>query len=200
MSNPPRQPSFIHVPEDYFVELPITDIFKQQQPIEIEIGSGDGSFLAAYSAANPQTNFLGIERLLGRLRKLDRKLARAGVESVRLMLIEASYFVRFMVPGESIQAIHIYFPDPWPKRRHHKNRLITPEFPNAVLRLLKPGGMIHLRTDDVPYFELMQEDFGGNTQFKCVPCPESLLSFKTDFEIDFNSRGIPTQHITYQRS
>ena len=97
--------------------------------LEVELGSGDGSFLAQRAAAYPERNFLGVERLLGRLRKLDRKARRAGLTNVRLLRIEAGYFLEYLLPATSVHALHLYFPDPWPKRKHRKNRLVNERFP-----------------------------------------------------------------------
>ena len=108
--------------------LPIDRIFGKAQSLEVEIGAGDGSFLVAYAKAHPELNLIGLERLLGRLRKIDRKARRAGLENVRLLRLEAAYFVQYMLPRASVRAFHIYFPDPWPKRRHWKNRLINDAF------------------------------------------------------------------------
>src|SRR6185369_10621422 len=123
------------------------ELFAASQPLEIELGTGDGSFLAQWAAAHPDRNFLGVERLLGRLRKLDRKGRRLGLQNLRLMRIEASYFLRYLLPPESLSDLHLYFPDPWPKRRHRKNRLVNEEFINDTSRALCPGGRIWLRTD-----------------------------------------------------
>src|SRR5688572_22700975 len=113
--------SLIYRPASYLDRLPLAEMFPQAQPLEVELGAGDGSFLIAWAKANPARNFLGVERLLGRIRKIDRKASRAGLQNVRLMRIEASYFLEYLLPRNSVTALHIYFPDPWPKRKHWKN-------------------------------------------------------------------------------
>ena len=95
-------------------------LFVQVQPLEVELGCGDASFLAEYARRHPERNFIGVERLLGRLRKLDRKGRRAGLMNLRGVRIESSYFLEYLLPRHSISALHIYFPDPWPKKRHHR--------------------------------------------------------------------------------
>jgi hypothetical protein len=91
------------------------------QPLEVELGCGDASFLVEYARRNPAKNFIGVERLLGRLQKLDRKGRRAGLKNLRGVRIESAYFLQYLLPPHSAQALHIYFPDPWPK----KNTAVT---------------------------------------------------------------------------
>lgn len=193
------EPDLIYRPASVVDPLPLAALFPVQQPLEVELGAGDGSFLAAYAAARRDTNFIGVERLLGRLRKIEKKSRRAGLANVRLLRIEANYFVRFMLPKGSARAFHIYFPDPWPKRRHWKNRLIDEGFTEALRAALEAGGIVYLRTDDPPYFEQMLRSFEANKNFEKIETPEALLAFKTDFERNFHLRGIPTRHATYRK-
>src|SRR5437868_5846019 len=91
--------------------LDLAQIFPRAQPLEIELGSGDGSFLAQYAQRHLERNFIGVERLLGRLRKLDRKGRRAGLTNLRGIRIESSYFLEYLVPAHSVSALHVYFPE-----------------------------------------------------------------------------------------
>ena len=91
-------------------------LFPRPQPLDLELGSGDGSFAALYAQRHPERNLLAVERLLGRLRKIDRKGLRAGLANLRLIRLEASYVVEHLLPRESVRSLHVYFPDPWPKR------------------------------------------------------------------------------------
>src|SRR6266478_2752950 len=120
--------SAVFQPNSYIERLDLAKMFPVANPLEVELGAGDGSFLAQWAKLHPDRNFLGVERLLGRLRKIDRKATRLGSANVRLMRIEASYFTEYLLPLASITALHIYFPDPWPKRKQRKNRLIQTEF------------------------------------------------------------------------
>ncbi len=179
--------------------LPLAKLFPVERPVEVELGAGDGSFLAAYARAHPDRNFIGVERLLGRLRKIDRKGRRAGLDNLRLFRIEADYITRYLLPKGSVSAIHIYFPDPWPKRRHWKNRLIQESFVNALLPALQPGGHAYVRTDDRPYFDQMLASFAAAPGFQRVDTPPDLLGFITDFERGFQARGISTCHASYRK-
>ncbi|HEX7863161.1 MAG TPA: tRNA (guanosine(46)-N7)-methyltransferase TrmB [Verrucomicrobiae bacterium] len=179
--------------------LPFGTMFPKEQPLEVEIGAGDGSFLIAYAKAHPELNLIGLERLLGRLRKIDRKARRASLENIRLLRLEAAYFVQYMLPRECVRAFHIYFPDPWPKRRHWKNRLINEAFTRTLHNALAPGGIVYLRTDDKPYFTQMLEVFGNNPTFEKIETPPELLKVVTDFERNFHLRGVATNHATYRK-
>jgi len=192
-------PTLIHRIESIVDVLEPVKLFPCVQPFEVELGSGDGSFLAQYAKLHPERNFLGVERLLGRLRKLDKKGRRAGLTNLRLLRIEASYLIEFMVPRESTSALHIYFPDPWPKRKHRKNRLINERFTELAQRALVPGGVVFLRTDDADYHQQMTRVFDANAAFKSVETPVELSAVVTDFERNFHLRGVPTLYGAYQR-
>jgi tRNA (guanine-N7-)-methyltransferase len=173
-------------------------IFSRDQPLEVELGSGDGSFLVQYAALHPEVNFIGVERLLGRLRKIDRKAQRAGLTNVRGIRIEAGYFLEFLLPPQSAQTIHLYFPDPWPKRKHHKHRLVNDRFPILARQALRPGGVVYLRTDDRDYFNQMTTVFAACSYFKSIATPASVAEVVTDFEREFLRRGIPALRAAYQ--
>ena len=174
-------------------------LFLQPQPLEVELGSGDGSFAVQYAQLHPERNLLAVERLLGRLRKIDRKGLRAGLANLRLVRIEASYLLEFLLPRGSIQALHVYFPDPWPKRKHRKNRLVNARFTELARQVLMPGGTVHLRTDDEGYFAQMTEVFAANTNFLLAESPAELSGIRTDFEKEFLAKGVGTLRTAYQR-
>jgi tRNA (guanine-N7-)-methyltransferase len=194
----PARETLIYKPVSIVDRLPLDSMFGVQRPLEVELGAGDGSFLAAYATAHRETNFIGIERLLGRLRKIDRKGQRAHLDNLRLLRLEAAYFAQYLLPPGSIRAFHIYFPDPWPKRRHWKNRLITPTFVEVLKRALAPGSTVHLRTDDQPYFEQMLGSFSSHADFDKIDTPPELLQFTTDFERGFQQRGISRNEVSYR--
>lgn len=191
--------SLIHTPASYIEPLCLREMFPLAQPIEVELGAGDGSFLVSCAAAHPDRNFLGVERLLGRLRKIEKKGRRARVRNLRLIRLEAGYFTQYLLGPESVEAFHIYFPDPWPKRRHWKNRLITAEFTEVLRKALRPGGMVHVRTDNCEYFDQMLRSFAANEKFEKIETPARWLEIVTDFEREFHKRGVPTLHASYRR-
>jgi tRNA (guanine-N7-)-methyltransferase len=178
--------------------LDLTRIFPKPQPLEVELGCGDASFLVVYAGLHPERNFIGVERLLGRLRKLDRKGRRAGLTNLRGVRVESSYFLEYLLAPRSVSALHVYFPDPWPKKRHHKNRLINERFPEITRTALAPGGVVYLRTDDKEYFGQMTGVFESVTEFRKIETPSELVVLPTDFEREFNKRGINTLRAAYR--
>ena len=178
--------------------LDLAELFPQSQRLEVELGCGDASFLVDYARRHPDRNFIGVERLLGRLRKLDRKGQRARLTNLRGVHIESSYFLQYLLPAHSASALHIYFPDPWPKKKHRKNRLINESFPGLARVALAPDGVVYLRTDDADYFAQMTAVFGASAEFRKAETPAELLGLPTDFEREFHARGIPALRAAYQ--
>ncbi len=196
---PPAASSLLVELQSILEPLPSAGLFPVAQPLEVELGCGDASFLLEYARRHPGRNFLGVERLLGRLQKLDRKGRRLGLANLRGLRIESAYFLQYLLPPHSAQAIHIYFPDPWPKKKHRKNRLINETFPALARAALASRGTVYLRTDDVDYFQQMTGVFAAAREFAPVETPAALAEVKTDFETFFNAQGIPTNHAAYRR-
>jgi tRNA (guanine-N7-)-methyltransferase len=190
--------SLIFRPESVTERLDPARLFPRSQPLEVELGSGDGSFIAQWAKLHPERNFIAVERLLGRLRKIDRKGQRAGLTNLRAMRMEAWYVLEYLLKPGTVSAIHIYFPDPWPKRKHRKNRLVNEAFTESAAKALAPGGVVYLRTDDQDYFEQMTTVFGANAKFQKLETPAELSQVVTDFEREFHKRGVPTLAATYQ--
>ena len=191
--------SLLYRPGSFVDRMCWEEVFPKHQPIEVELGSGDGSFLARWADLNRETNFLGVERLLGRLKKLDRKGQRLGLKNLRVLRFEAAYLLQYLIPPCSIQALHVYFPDPWPKRRHQDRRLIATAFALHAQTVLLPQGTVWLRTDDLDYFQQMTEVFAAaSDRFVPIETPAPMAEVTTDFEREFNSRGIPTQRAGYK--
>ena len=195
----------INLPPSLIVELrsileliDLGELFAKSQPLEVELGCGDASFLVEYARQNPKKNFIGVERLLGRLQKLDKKGRRIGLENTRGVRIESAYFLQYLLPPQTATALHIYFPDPWPKKKHRRHRLINEAFPALARTVLAPGGTVFLRTDDVDYFQQMTEVFGDVNFFGKTETLPALVEITTDFEGEFNARGIPTLRAAYQ--
>ena len=192
--------SLIHRLRSIIDRVDLGELFATPQPLEVELGSGDGTFLVEIAKANPAHNFIGIERLLGRLRKLDRKARRAGLTNVRGVRIESAYFVEFLLPPHTTAAIHVYFPDPWPKRKHRRHRLINERFPIVAHQALTAGGKVYLRTDHEEYFQQMRDVFGSSPLFRPSETPEELSGVLTDFERDFQARGVKTLRSAYEKA
>lgn len=203
LPNPAASPTgegALLLPSAILERLDWAAVFGNARPVEVELGAGDGSFLLDWAAANPERNFLGVERLLGRVRKIDRKGRRRGLANLRGLRLEAAYVLEWMIPPGSVAVLHVYFPDPWPKKRHHKRRLVNARFVELAHRALTPGGLIHLRTDDEPYFTVMEEEFVASPQFQRAETPADLAACVTDFERGFQARGVPTLRASWRRT
>ncbi len=131
---------------DYFSIEPEA-IFGRRAPLEIEIGAGKGDFILEYASANPETNFLAIELsgTVGQL--LAVRCGRAELPNVRVAKMDARTLVNLMLPDVSVAAFHIYYPDPWPKERHLKHRMVTPIFVGNLARTLSENGAVYAASD-----------------------------------------------------
>jgi tRNA (guanine-N7-)-methyltransferase len=186
-------------PIDWFAPLKWEDTFALAQPVEIDVGCGKGAFLLWAARTRPQSNFLGIERQFVRLRKVDKKIQRLGLDNVRLIRVEAGYLIGKLVPANSVTVYHIYFPDPWPKRRHAAHRLFQPEFVANLHRTLRQGGALNVATDDSNYFLQIQSLMKRACQFAEV-APEQLPEeAMTEFERVFRQKGQPIFRSRYIR-
>jgi tRNA (guanine-N7-)-methyltransferase len=140
---------------DSLVErLDLPKMFGRIAPLHVDLGCGDGSFLCELAAKYPAKNFLGIERQRRRVTKTTRKAA--PLQNVRVLNVEIFYAVRYLLPPDSVEAFYILFPDPWPKRRHHRRRLVTPGFLDSIHGALQPRGLVHIATDHPEYFRHIQ--------------------------------------------
>ena len=189
---------FIYPLPSILERLEMAKLFAREQPLEVELGSGDGTFLVDYAQRHPERNFVGVERLLGRIKKLQSKGKRAGLTNLLGVRIESSYFIEFLLPAHCVSALHIYFPDPWPKRKHRRHRLINERFPELAHGILVANGIVYLRTDDKDYFAQMLEVFRNSKQFCAGETPLELAQMSTDFEREFQARGISTLHAAYR--
>ncbi|HEU5246700.1 MAG TPA: tRNA (guanosine(46)-N7)-methyltransferase TrmB, partial [Candidatus Udaeobacter sp.] len=143
--------------------LDLEKTFGRKAPLHVDVGCGDGSFLCALAQRMPDKNFLGIERLLNRVRTSARKAAT--LDNVRLLRVESSYAVRYLLPTESVETFYLLFPDPWPKRRHHRHRIVTPDFLRSIHGALQKNGSIYIATDAVDYFRKIREIAESNPSF-----------------------------------
>lgn len=181
---------YIHKPASWFETLPFEKVFPQNPngPVHVDIGAGDGGFIRQRAKNHPGTNFIAVERLLGRARKISRRSYHEGIHNVRVLRIEATYSVEYLFPKKSIHSMTVLFPDPWPKRRHHKNRLIQTSFLKACHDCLRPEGWLAIKTDDENYFEHIKTCAEESKSFfetwKSAKS-EDVLPELTDFEKEF---------------
>jgi tRNA (guanine-N7-)-methyltransferase len=141
------------------------DLFPNTNPVELEIGSGKGRFVLEASQRWPETNYVGIEIANRYLKISVQRIAKRGIRNVRLVNGDAKNLLTRWIPPHSLQRLHVYFPDPWPKRRHQKRRMINPPFPGWAQRVLQPNGEILIGSDHEDYVEWIQDVMGTAPQF-----------------------------------
>ncbi len=145
--------------EDVQGKTDFSDVFGRSAPLHVEIGSGRGTFLVHQAIAFPKINFLGIEWANKFYKYSVDRMGRRDIGNVRIIRTEAALFVKKHIDDSTVNCFHIYFPDPWPKRPHHKRRFVSAENVSQMIRCLKKGGLINIATDHADYFNWMQNVF-----------------------------------------
>ncbi len=168
-------------------------IFGRAAPLTLEIGSGMGETTAAIAEANPGNDYIAVEVHLPGVGALLKRIDAAGTANLRVIRHDALEVLTNMIADGTLAGIHLYFPDPWPKTRHHKRRLLQPAFAALAARQLAPGGVFHAATDWPPYAEYMLEVLAAepsleNTVNGYAPRPESRPLTK------FEKRGVKLGH------
>jgi tRNA (guanine-N7-)-methyltransferase len=179
-------------------------VFGDDRPVELEIGSGKGGFLLERAKTHPDRGFLGLEWANQFFKFTADRMARWEMTNVRLMRADGGHLVTHHVLGESISLLHIYHPDPWPKNRHHKKRLIQPEFVKAVAYILVPGGRMAIQTDHADYFEQIQQVVGQEPRLTPVAFDVPGVGVAegrvgTNFETKYLREGRPIYQLAVQK-
>jgi tRNA (guanine-N7-)-methyltransferase len=176
-------------------------LFGNDRPVEFEVGSGKGLFLANAARANPDRNFLGVEIARKYARLAAERLARQGLPNAKVWAADVRT-VLARVPDRSLRAVHVYFPDPWWKKRHKKRRVFNEGLVAEVERTLPPGGELHVASDVEEYFLLIRELIAANPRFLERPAPEAAapeheLDYLTNFERKYRIEGRPIYRASY---
>ncbi len=181
---------------DYSPELIDLDaLFEKAAPVVLEIGFGNGETLVQQAAANPDLNFLGIEVHEPGVGHCLLKARDAGITNLRLIMHDAIEVLTLQIPPRSLQRVNIYFPDPWPKKRHHKRRMLQPAFLELVHSRLRVDGTLHIATDWANYAEHIDEVFGASTLFDCDERREHVGEAPLDRpQTKFERRGLKKGH------
>ena len=178
------------VPQDYFSRLEKENLFPGDRPLELDVGCGDGGFLLQMAAHHPDRDFLGLERLLGRVRKVCRRAERRGLANVKILRLESGYALEYLLPRAAVSRLHLLFPDPWPKKRHHRRRLLQPTILPACARVLEPRGELLFKTDHEPYYEEALKVIGAPGGFEQFSWEEETFFYpQTDFEAHWLGQG-----------
>jgi tRNA (guanine-N7-)-methyltransferase len=181
---PPPKPG-VDVPARNLVDWHA--VFENDRPVEVEVGCGKGLFLITVASACPGVNFFGIEIVRKYQLYTATRLAIRNLQNARVACAHARFFFRDRIPEGSLQAIHVYFPDPWWKKRHHKRRLFTREFAALCASRLHPGGKLHFATDVPEYFETVRELCQQQPEWHELPPPKPSeaindVNYLTNFE------------------
>lgn len=189
-------------PDDLKESWSAEAMYGRSAPLEVEIGSGKGLFLQAATAANPDRDYFGIEIAYMYARHCASRLAKRELTNGRILAGDGLWFFREVLPEASVAAVHVYFPDPWWKKRHHKRRVLNTPFLKDVVRVLQPGGELHFWTDVKEYYDNTLELIAAETPLvgpeTVDPKPaEHDLDYRTHFERRTRQAGEPVYRCRY---
>ena len=181
-----------------FHRLDLEQLFGNDHDVILEIGSGKGRFLINTAAERPEVNIIGVEKSLHYHRVIKERIAKRGITNIRLINHDAFLVVRDMLPDASLSEVHIYFPDPWPRKKEQKRRIIRPEVLKEFRRVLKDGGWGIYVTDHQEYFEaaapLIEAEFRAERR---VPGPDDPP--RTNYEAKYRAEGRPIYEVRFWR-
>lgn len=189
--------------------LDFAALFGDRKPVELEIGVGKGRFLLLAASSRPEVNFVGVEYARRYLAQATDRVAKRGLTNVRLIHTEAFSFLRERVPDGSLAGLHVYFPDPWPKKRHHKRRFYRPEVVAELARVLMPGGLLRSATDHPEYAPVIRAAVDAHPDFQDAGKDAALWVLPgmgdythlgvTNFEIKYLREGRPIHRFAWRR-
>ncbi len=203
-SPPDLSPWFTHLKELPPPPLALAAFFGNDRPVELEVGTGRGLFLTTAGEAHPDINFLGIECDLKEARRAATRFQKRQYPNVRLVGGDANVFLPRYLPAGSMQAVHVYFPDPWWKKRHRKRRIFNPAFVAECARLIPPGGLLHSWTDVAEYFTVICSQINISPAFRELPPPEEReashdMDYHTSYERKKRKEGLPIYRARWER-
>lgn len=179
-------------------------LFGNDHPVEMEIGSGKGGFLLRQARAHPDRNYFGVEWANKFYKHAADRMARWGVANVRIVRTDAKVLVLHRIRPAALAALHVYHPDPWPKKRHHKRRLIQADFVEAAARVLQIGGRWAIQTDHAGYFEQIRAVVGACPLFEAIPFEDEEFGtigedLETNFEVKYKLEGRTIYRLAVRR-
>jgi tRNA (guanine-N7-)-methyltransferase len=180
-------------------------LFGRVAPLEIEVGSGKGLFLAAAAATDPAADFLGVEIAHKYAAFCAGRLIKRGLSNARMLRGDAQRLFKESLPDGCLRAVHVYFPDPWWKARHRKRRVMNESFVAEIQRVLMTGGKLHFWTDVQEYYQTTLEILASHTRlagpFEVVEQPaEHDLDYRTHFERRMRINGLPVYRSEYRKA
>ena len=184
--------------ETGFVRLDLRALFGNDHPVVLEIGSGKGRFLISSAMERPERNYLGIEKSLHYHRLILSRAGKRSLTNIRLINHDAFLVMRDMLPDESIAEVHIYFPDPWPRKREQKRRIARPDALAEMKRILVPGGSGIFVTDHKDYYDAAAPAIAAVFDSEArVPGPDDPP--RTNYEAKYRAEGRPIYEVRFRR-
>ncbi len=181
-----------------FIGEPLKNPFGRTAPLVLEIGSGMGETTAAIARAHPEADFIAVEVHGPGIGSLLNRIVSEGLHNLRVIRHDAAEVLEHMIPDDSLAAIHLFFPDPWPKKRHHKRRLVQAQFAALAARKLAPGGVLHAATDWPDYADHMQLVFSQEGRLE--PAHRGFAQRPpTKFEARGRRLGHPIRDLYFRR-
>jgi tRNA (guanine-N7-)-methyltransferase len=196
-----RQPTKVEAPELRVAPERLEDgvewaeIFDREGPVEVEIGIGKGRFMLAAAAARPDVLHFGVDWANKYLRIAESRAWKRGLRNVRFARVEGRVLVERAIPAGSVAAYYVFYPDPWPKKRHHKRRFLQPETADHLARTLAPGGVLHVATDHEEYWGRIESLLDGHPALERLPAfggeqfPLPVDQPLTNFEAKYRVAG-----------
>ncbi|MCH7870683.1 MAG: tRNA (guanosine(46)-N7)-methyltransferase TrmB [Planctomycetes bacterium] len=190
---------------DFDQSLDWSAVFQNERPVELEIGTGKAGFLLHRAQAHPELNFLGIEWANKFYLFAVDRMRRWRITNVRMLRTDASEFVRRVCPRDSLAALHVYHPDPWPKTRHHKRRLIQTAFIDAAAHCLMPGGRWAIQTDHAEYAEIIRQRVLAHPLLRETAFDDEAFGVEnsqvaTNYEVKYMREGRPIYRLAVCRT
>jgi tRNA (guanine-N7-)-methyltransferase len=189
--------------------LDLPALFGNDRPVELEIGAGKGRFIVLAATAFPEVNFLGLEYARRYLLHAVERAGKRGLSNVRLAHAEAASFVRERLADGVMTAVHLYFPDPWPKQRHHKRRFVQPANLDQLVRVMRPSALLRIVTDHAGYAEWIAAELARHGGFRDAGEEQALWDLPgmgdhtvlgvTNFEIKYRREGRPLHRFAWMR-
>lgn len=183
-------------------DLPATpqQLFDREAPMVLEVGFGDGRFTAHLARTYPDWNILGAEISLASVTRAVKRMRREGLQHVKLYRGQGRFVVHNLMAPRSLQAIYVNFPDPWPRKRHHKNRLLQADFFRMSANRLVDGGTLQLTTDHAGYFAFACEQGTASGCFRRAEGPPPPATLRTKYALKWQSEARPIYHVTFHKT
>jgi tRNA (guanine-N7-)-methyltransferase len=180
--------------------LATREVFGSAVPLEVELGAGKGRFLLEWAAAHPEVGLIGVERARTYLQIAALRAARRGISNVRLVHTTAEDLLFRCLSEGTVAAVHVYYPDPWPKKRHHKRRFFRPANVARLADVLAAGGLLRVKTDHDDYAAAIVEALVGEPRLVPLPAGEAFEGIPaTHFEIRYARESRPVRCLAYRR-